>query len=352
MAKTKVSKIELVGFRLSTPKHYKINGVEKVDIDRYDHEFLKVYFEELLKKGSIEIKRKLDGSSITLLEYSENDISSFGFGKLVVFKTGKTQRILDEENLGDAGLKEKDQGLENEIYFVINKLTGIILVERDYDKIVKGKLLNALLYHNKRLMYDYIEEFNSKNFDSTNGNRIEIYKNKIVHVNPLPSQELFDELENFSRIKRFKIVKRVHEEAPIRDGIGGCAQEIESILNSASLKADLGQNVVSVEYFIDERGEGLKKENARELLQNIYASSYFEDFIIAGADQNKRPRIITSDTVTKKFFIDMEIDVEGHYFEPSKLFINLVEELQRYIDECYDLNETAEDVVNEYVVNP
>ncbi|EAD5121257.1 hypothetical protein XA37_04255, partial [Listeria monocytogenes] len=141
-------KVELIGLRLSTPKHCKIDGEERVDIGRYDHEIFNKYLLTLLEKDSAEIKKKIDNCSITLLEYSENDISSYGFGKFLVFKSGKTQRIVNEDDLTEGEEKRRDQGLKNEIHFVINKTTGVILVERDYEKIFKASLLNSFFYHN------------------------------------------------------------------------------------------------------------------------------------------------------------------------------------------------------------
>lgn len=348
--KHKTQKVELVGFRLSTPKFYKIEGEESVDIKRYDHEVISKYFEILLNHGEVEIKQKIDNRSITLLEYSENDISSYGFGKLLVFKSGKTQQIINEDDLSGGSKKKMNQGLKNEIYFIINKTTGVILIERDYDKIFNSKLLNSLLYHNKKLMYDYIDQFNEVNYNKETKNSIEIHKTKIVYINPLPSQDLFDELDEFARIKRFKIIKNVGQNKKIR-GLESCEIEIEDILNRAA-GTSLGQNVVSVEYYMDERGRGLEIENIKEMVKTIYQSHEIKDFVITGSDRVRGIKTLTKDNITKKFEFDLDVDIEGEYIDIGMFFNNLVNLIQEYIEEYYETDIFEQDKVSELIVNP
>ncbi|WP_088838882.1 hypothetical protein [Listeria sp. ILCC792] len=347
----KTQKVELVGFRLSTPKFYKIEGEESVDIRRYDHEVISKYFEILLNYGEVEIKQKIDNRSITLLEYSENDISSYGFGKLLVFKSGKTQQIINEDDLSGGSKKKMNQGLKNEIYFIINKTTGVILIERDYDKIFNSKLLNSLLYHNKKLMYDYIDQFNEVNYNKETKDSIEMHKTKIVYINPLPSQDLFDELDEFARIKRFKIIKRVEPRKKNR-GIESCEIEIEDLLNIAAGGTSLGQNVVSVEYHMDERGRGLEIENIKEMVKTIYQSHEIKDFVITGSSIGRGTKILTKDNITKKFEFDMDVDIEGEYVNIGMFFNNLVDLIQEYIEEYYETDIFEQDKVSELVVNP
>ncbi|MBC1606469.1 hypothetical protein HCJ12_01550 [Listeria welshimeri] len=342
-------KVELIGLRLSTPKHCKIDGEERVDIDRYDHEIFNKYLLILLEKDSAEIKKKIDNCSIALLEYSENDISSYGFGKFLVFKSGKTQRIVNEDDLTEGEEKRRDQGLKNEIHFVINKTTGVILVERDYEKIFNASLLNSFFYHNKKFMYDYVDEFNKLNYDRETNNSIEIHKNKLIYINPLPSQDLFDELEDFSRIKRFKVIKKVEKRK--NHGIDGCVKELEDILNKAS-DTSLGQNVVSVEYYMDERGKGLEIDSLKEMIQKIYQSHYYEDFIITGASNDNDLKTLSKDNITKRFEFKMSVDIDGNYVDICMLFDKLLFFIQEYIEEHFDLDDYCNDKLSDLVVNP
>ncbi|MBF2345412.1 hypothetical protein IA806_02390 [Listeria seeligeri] len=342
-------KVELVGFRLSTPKHYKIDGVENIDIERYDHEIFSKYLSILLEQENVEIKKKIDNCSITLLDYSENEISSYAFGKLLVFKSGKRQRIVNEDDLTEGEFKNRDQGLKNEIHFVINKTTGVILVERDYEKIFKASLLNSFFYHNKNFIYDYVDEFNKLNYNKETKTSIEIHKNKLIYINPLPSQDLFDELEEFARIKRFKVTKKVEKKK--NHGIDGCAKELEDILNKAS-NTSLGQNVVSIEYYMDERGKGLEMDSLKKMIQNIYQSHYYEDFIITGTNIDNDLKTLTKDNITKRFEFKIPVDIDGNYVDICILFDKLLFLIQEYIEEHFDLDDYYSDKVRNLIVNP
>ncbi|MBC2176477.1 hypothetical protein HCB27_07610 [Listeria booriae] len=319
-----IEQFELLGFELLTPRFYSINGKENVSVDGYDHHQINQLFKTLNSIPKNDIKVKLGNCTITLDSYNENEKGIFSRGSFKVFRSGKSQGIIDGETIEEVGRKKRTQGLDNVIQFIIHKTTGLLLIERDFEKIINIKLINSFVYRNKKYVKKWVKNYNKLNLTSiAEKTFIEIKLRTFLNVCPLPNVEFIDELDNFLRIKKFKIIiESPVEENSMKNTLVTLSKLVK---NEENKPENMGQTHYAVEYIMDERGKGLDSKKAKRFLKNIYSSNMYDNIQVEGQSLDKKQKYLTPDSVTKRFYIESEVDIDGNPVDDT-IFYELMEE--------------------------
>ncbi|WP_026582116.1 hypothetical protein [Bacillus sp. J33] len=183
--------IKINAFEFCTPKFFG----DYYSKDRYDHEQI----EYLLNKiTTIPIQNRAfhrKGKMINLINFQTSDDTDFIEGTFTSAKYGQKQEIIDVYTQSKTGDKEKEHGVKNEIKFVLDKRNGLILVQHDREGVVGRDMIHRFLNHHSDLAESYREAFNTIN------PKAKIMKRSFVKVIALPSQEFFNALDDFVRIK-------------------------------------------------------------------------------------------------------------------------------------------------------
>ncbi|SEM79635.1 hypothetical protein SAMN04489762_1059 [Terribacillus saccharophilus] len=192
------------GYELWTTK-FTGNSVKE---DRFDFELLDTLLKKILEVPIKEraFKNKKKNKSINLLSYKDSDDSDLVEGVFSTARYGKEQKIIDIPDQTEAGLKGKNQGVLSQVNFIIDKATGLLLVEKDSEGVARRQLILGFLKYHKGLIYDYIEQFN-KQFSPN-----KIHKNNFVSVKSLPPKTFFEDIKDFASIKDAYYYKDINQD--------------------------------------------------------------------------------------------------------------------------------------------
>jgi hypothetical protein len=194
--------IKINAFELCTPKFFG----DYYSKDRYDHEQVEYL---LLRIMEIPIEQRAfhrKGKMINLVNFQTSDDADFIEGTFTSAKYGQKQEIIDVYTQTKTGDKEKQHGVKNEIKFVLDKRNGLILIQHDREGVVGRDMLHRYFNFHIDLSEPYREIFNNVN------PKAKIIRRSYLKVAALPSQEFFDAIDDFAKIKEAFVMIEVDDE--------------------------------------------------------------------------------------------------------------------------------------------
>jgi hypothetical protein len=288
--------ITLKAYELCTPKFAGNKWYEEV----YDYELIDLLFKSILKLNKSQRKYKNETDSINLGAYNQSADANIMEGYFLTAKHGMRRTQIDIDTQQEVGTIPRNHGIEGKVYFMIDRRTGLLLVQEDFNKVFQRKLLHSFIHYHKSLIYPYIAKYNKVNAK----NKLEIHKRSCYRLVTLPPINFFNKLKEFRHIKSAILtldntteknevdVSRILDQELEDNGITEYDMEIK-IKN----KSPMGMVRVFEKYF--------------ETVQDLQK---YDSYAIEGILHNGRTKKITPDTLTRDFFADVEFNVNG---EPS-----------------------------------
>lgn len=288
--------IIIKGYELSTPKF----GGDKQFEEVYDYELIDTLFNAILRLNKSERKYKNDTDSINLGAYGQSEDANIMEGYFLTAKHGMKRTQIDIDSQAEVGTIPRNHGIENKVYFMVDRRTGLLLVQQDFNRVFNRKLLHTFIHYHKSLIYPYIEKYNKVNKE----NKLEIHKRSCYRLKTLAPIDFFKKLNEFRHIKSAILtldnttekdevdVSKILDKELDDNGIGEYDLEIK-IKN----KSPMGMVRVFEKYF-----------------ETVMEQQKYDSYAIEGVLHNGVTKKISPDTLTRDFFADVEFNLNG---EPS-----------------------------------
>jgi hypothetical protein len=288
--------ITIKGYELCTPKFGGTIQYEHV----YDYEIIDILFKTILKLEKANRKYKNDTVSINLGDFKQSNDANMVEGHFITARHGKKQIQIDIDTQDEIGTIEKHHGVENKVYFMIDRRTGLLLVQEDFNKVFTRKLLHTFLHSHKDLIYPYIDEYNKINKKSG----LIIHKRSCYRLINLKPINFLEKLKEFRKIKTATLTL----DSTTEKGKVDISQMLDNELDTngideydleIKIKNKSGRNMVSVfeKYF-----------------QSIIEQQKYDSYSIEGELENGKQKKITPDTITRDFYSKVNHNTNG---EPS-----------------------------------
>ena len=177
MAKNK-KKIRIKAYELVTPKI----GKDMYYRNIFDYEMIDILFQSILGINKMDRKYIDSNNSFNLGGYGQSYDADITEGYFLTARYGLEQDQIDIQTQQNVGKIPETSGLEAEVHFMIDRKTGLLLVQEDHNKVFNKKLLGQFMKFHKSIIYPYIEKFNEINRQ----NNLMIHKNSMFQVVSLP----------------------------------------------------------------------------------------------------------------------------------------------------------------------
>ncbi|KWZ68341.1 hypothetical protein [Bacillus altitudinis] len=282
--------VTVLGYEICTPKFKE----DIWDEDRYDNEMIEVFLNLIMYVDIKDRAFRRKNKMINLQSIKQSDDADFLEGVFFTAKYGKEQTIIDVPNQIDAGKKEKNHGVKNEVNFLIHKRTGLLLIEKDSEGVARASMIQKFFRYHRELIYPYIEEFNKNN------RPIKIYKNSFYRINSLPSKSFFDEIEEFSTVKEAFYYKDIS----LGEGANNQAADLMYHYNNASENGVSGVTRVKVS-FQNKIPKGSVK-HVVSYFQRLFESQNYDGIGVSGKLNSGRHRTIELENIQRAFDISVE----------------------------------------------
>lgn len=288
--------VTIKAYEFCTPKFGGDIQYEQV----YDHELIDKLFESILKLEKPKRKYKNETVSINLGDFKQSYDANIVEGHFITARHGKRQTHIDIDTQEEIGKIEKHHGVENEVYFMIDRRTGLLLVQEDYNKVFTRKLLHTFLHSHKEIIYPYIEKYNDINKEAIS----KIHKRSCYRLMTLPPIDFLEKLKGFKKIKSATLT--------LDD-----ATEKRNVDVSSILDKELEQNDIEdydLEIKIKNKTGGSMVKVFEKYFSAIIEQQKYDSYSIEGELKNGKTKKISPETVTRDFYISVVFNSNG---EPS-----------------------------------
>jgi hypothetical protein len=288
--------VTIFGYELWTQKFMG----NKVDLDRFDFEVVEYLMKKIVSDVPLQQRAyRKKNKMINLISVQDSSDQDFLEGVFTTARYGKEQTIINVPDQTEAGRKEKDHGVLNEVHFTIHKETGLLLIEKDSESVARGGFIQSFLRYHKELMYDYIQKFN----DDFTPNKM--YKRNFLKVVSLPSKSFFDEIEEFASIKDAYYYKDIEKDT----GVNNEASNILYLYQQAKEKGVKNVSRVKVSFENRVRKDSIK--DVKAFFEMIHESKYYDGIGLSGKLYSGRFRTIELENIQRSFDVKVEHHENG-----------------------------------------
>lgn len=298
--------IRIHAYDLCTPK-YLIN--EAYVLGRYDHEQVAVLLYRMQQLDETTRALLHKNKMINLVSYQESDDSDFIEGKFITARYGKKQDIMDVLNQRITGQKGRNEGVVNEVYFVLDRNTGLLLVEHDDEHVISRDMLHRYFKSQMSLVEDYIISFNK-----FNKKVMTLPKNAYTAVTTVPSKSFFEELDELTTIKEVYVYADIKENTN-NDAI--------SFLTKEASQNDLDDyQCVKISLINKIKRSSIK--HVKAYIKNLMELEAYDGYGVIGSSEGRRRQLdIVSNHVSLSDVIEVEINING-LISPEDIFNKMI----------------------------
>ena len=288
--------VMIYGYELTTPKFTR----DSYDIDRFDFEILGYYFSRIINEVPLKERAFKDSKRmINLISFKQSDDANLYEGVFTTARYGKEQDILDVLEQVEAGVKPKTHGIKNEVNFIVDSRTGLMLLEKDSERVASGDIIRKFIRYHRDLITDYIVAFNKQK------DPIKIHKRSFMKISSLPQKSFFDEIHEFSTIKDAYYYLDISE-------LPATSNEVSNLLylqNKADENGMKGVTRVKVSFENNVPKESITGVN--DYFKKLFESQYFDGLGVCGKLHSGRQRTIELENIQRAFDIQVEFNESG-----------------------------------------
>lgn len=296
MAINDVKMVLIKAYEFSTPKFSSDLWYEEV----FDYELIDVLFTSILKLDKSVRKYKDETVSLNLGDYKQSDDASRAEGHFLTARHGVRRTQIDIETQDEISTIERHHGVESKVYFMIDRKSGLILVQEDFNKVFTRKLLHTFLYSHRKLIYPYVEKFNRLNSDTG----LRIHKRSLYRLTTLPPIQFMEKLKEFKRVKAATLTL-------------DSSTEKRKVDVSEMLDEELDDNDIhdyDLEIKIKNKSGFAMINTFEKYFEKIIELQKYDSYAIEGELESGRTQKITPDSITRDFEAHVRHNASG---EPS-----------------------------------
>ncbi|UJL48318.1 hypothetical protein KFZ58_15665 [Virgibacillus sp. NKC19-16] len=263
----------------------------------FDSELMILLFRTIMKLDKSKRKYTNETVSLNLGKFQQSDDANFVEGHFITARHGVRRTQIDVHSQEEVGTIESYHGVEYNVNFMIDRNTGLLLVQEDFNKVFSRKLLHTFLHLHKNLIYPYIDEFNKLN----KSHPFIIHKRSCYRLQTLPPINFMDKLQEFQKVKSAVLTlddTTDKSDVDVSETLDAELQnnEIEDYDMEIKIKNKTGRSMVKVfeRYF-----------------ESIIVQQKYDSYAIEGVLENGKTKKITPDTITRDFYAQVSHNSNG-----------------------------------------
>ncbi|GED61528.1 hypothetical protein ABER61_28805 [Brevibacillus formosus] len=282
--------VKIYGFEIITPKFFG-NGY---DMERYDHDQMEYFFSEIMNLKERKRVFHYKGKMINLVSCKQSSDADFMEGVFTSAKFGQEQDIINVYDQTTTGQKGKNEGVKNEVHFVLQKKTGLLLVQYDDQRVVSRDLIKRFFDNHLPLMDRYKSEFKKVN------KPYEIPKS-FLQIKTLPSKQFFDELRQMATIKEAYVL------ADLSKGTNN--QAVEFLRNEAQENEVDGFQQIKISLLNKVKRTGIR--HIEDYFKKMLELEAYDGYGVSGIAHSGKTKNLTMARVPHNYDINVSVNTVG-----------------------------------------
>ena len=266
------------------------------DPDRYDHEQVEYLLNKITKLSMKDRAFHRDNKVLNLLSCKDSNDQDFMEGVFSTARYGQDEEIIDVIEQNVTGNKPKNHGVKNELHFLLDKRTGLLLIQKDKNHVISKDMLHKYFHFHFGLAENYREKFNEINPD------IKIVKNSYMKVTTILSEEFFNEIEKFAMIKEAFVIKDIESDDITNEGIQFLKDQAEEngVGNFQQMKISYMNNV---------KKSGIK--HVKQFFKKLYEEEKYDNLGVTGRLETGKGKTLTMAKIPQGYDFKVTFNENG-----------------------------------------
>lgn len=240
---------------------------------------------------------------IFLEEFNDVYNNNYYSGWFVSARYGEIPDWIDARTMvRRANNKRITEGEENRTYFVLNKRTGLLLLQSDNKRIVTGSSVDNYL----RSKIDGFEPQINR-YNRLNARRLMITKETFIQLDYSIDTTFMEEVRRLARIKKTTIQCSV---ANARQN--GVVTAINNHLNGVS-------EYDEVEFAVVNKVRRMGVSGIEQFLEDLQDRELYRNVIVQGTTSMGRPKTISWENHARKFEVKVQINANGLVYQDDMI---------------------------------
>ena len=288
-----LEEIRIKAYDLSTPKYIESKNYVQW---RYDHEQIEVFLYLLTQLPDKERRLLHKGHMLSLKSYNDSFDSDFVEGVFLTARYGKQQDIIDVIEYKITGQKGKNEGGLNEVVFLLDKRSGLLLVQNDDEHVINREMLQRFFKSKMPFVENYIKQFNTVNKPMT------IPRNAYASISIVDSKDFFEE------IKELSTIKEVYFYADINDSVNNIAiKYLDTEAKNNKLK---NYQKVKISLINNVRKSSIK--HVESYIRTLMELQQYDTFGVIGSTETRRKQIdFASKFASMSYLVPVHVNENG-----------------------------------------
>lgn len=310
--------LNVLGYELVTQKM--VNGDWQARI--FDFEILEYYFTKIIENVPLsERKFHTKTKMINLLWFNQSSQDAdIWEGQFITARHGKERTIFNILKQVDEGVIDKNRGAKNTIYFTVHRKTGLMLVERDSERVASKEMIYKFIRFHKDLIVPYQKAFNKKFKDAS------IHKGNFLKVVTLPKKGFFEDLKEFKTVKEAYFYLDISEtenvnneasnllylESEASATVEDSYKEHEDLIDLIKQSKDGGlRGTTKIKVSFESNVSSIGIRGVKDYFSKLIESDLYDGFGVTGNLESGRSRTIELETVQRSFDISVDFNDKG-----------------------------------------
>lgn len=282
-----------MNYKLSTPKLDTSSG--DLYESRFDYEQFIGFVNKIMK---LPLQRRIydNGQKVMTLEgFKVNEDADFYEGYFTSARYGEVTNLVHrktfEKRQSD---KTVDEGDENNIYFVIEKNTGMLFLQNDSKRLVTKNAIHRYFRNYLNLFEEEIKTINKRIFP------LIVAPNNFFTISTIYSTDFYNEIRNLIRIKKATFIISYKENTN------------SDVVNAIRKSSDMVTGVDEIEYTIKNKERGGSMKSVEKFLRNLEEIDKYENVIVEGPEEGGgRNKAVKLEDHPKVFPIEVNVNANG-----------------------------------------
>ncbi|MFC5587533.1 hypothetical protein ACFPRA_01250 [Sporosarcina soli] len=291
-----IKPLTIYGYELITPKFEN----KSYDANRFDFELLANFFSSIINEIPLKERAFRDKNRmINLVSFNQSNDANLWEGVFTSARYGKEQVMIDVPQQIEKGIKPKDQGAKNEVHFLVDRRTGLLLLEKDSERVAGREIIKKFIRYHRSLIEPYLVAFN-KQFDP-----VKIHRNSFLKIASLPNRTFFEEIKEFASIKEAYYYLDISERP-------STSNEVSNLLYLENKAVEGGlKGVTRVKISFENEVKRGSVSGVEAYFKKLFEQQYFDGFGVSGKLDSGRQRNIELENIQRAFDISVEYNENG-----------------------------------------
>ncbi|WP_404407652.1 hypothetical protein [Jeotgalibacillus malaysiensis] len=308
-----IEKVQLVAFvyKISTP----VTNIDENNMvkDFYSYKFFEKFLHTIIKRTDSEFT---DGKKfIDLISIKQSSDADILEGVFHTSRYGTKNDIIDIKSKAVVANLHPTQGVRNSIHFVINRKTGVFIIQSDPFKVATRNTIVKYFDRKQILANTLVDKYNKNNHPN------HIYKEFIFAIETMVDEGFYQQLRKLATTKELKVTSSV--EKPDSNAA------ISTLTKDDYDDKDMLGEVTDVSYSWESNGRGSSLKHIERFVKNVIDLEKVSNIKASGYNHAGKSDSASFSVKPVKHFITTTKNSNGELDE-SKIIEDLIKHCKKY----------------------